>query len=332
MLPHDAIALAVLDAHQPRADGFLALAGLDAQRITAWCDGGYRNDPLWRRALDTGHALGPAYDQFAASHGGERWLVHTLPASLDHRRVWFLAVGRFDGDFSEADSIQAALLLRLEQLAFDHCAEPGMGRLLLDEQDHLLHADPRTEAHILADPDAFARFAAIFRQIVAQRWPAGPGNSPHDVVLQRNGEPTWVRFSDRACAENLPPHRHIEFRAVGPDDPPPVGVLADGRIAEALGYLSDRYREAPNLRSLAEAAGISPFHFHRLFTREVGISPKHFLLRTQMLIAKWMLATTRHPVNQIAAATGFSSHGHFTATFHRLVGASPSDYREAHRP
>lgn len=331
ILPADAVALAVVDADAPRAEGFLALAGLETHRVTAWCDSGHRNDPLWRQAVDTGRARGPAYDRPPHPRSGEQWLVHTLPASLDHRRVWLLAIGRTGGDFSDADHTRAALLLRLEQLAFDHCGEPGLGRLLLDSQDRLLHADPRTEARVLADPDAFARFAGDFRQIVAQRWPHGPGYAPHNVILTCNGEPTWVRFSDRASADDLPPNRHIEFRPAQPDDPPPIGLLGDARIAEALGYLSDRYQETPNLRRLAEAAHISPFHFHRLFTREVGVSPKHFLLRTQMMIAKWMLATTREPVNQVAAAAGFSSHGHFTATFHRLVGASPSDYRETHR-
>ena len=47
-------------------------------------------------------------------------------------------------------------------------------------------------------------------------------------------------------------------------------------------------------------------------------------------MAKWMLRALRIPIGSIAEMTGFSSHGHFTSTFHRLIGVSPTEYRESH--
>jgi AraC family transcriptional regulator, regulatory protein of adaptative response / methylated-DNA-[protein]-cysteine methyltransferase len=49
------------------------------------------------------------------------------------------------------------------------------------------------------------------------------------------------------------------------------------RIARAIRYLAEHYREQPSLEDAASAAALSPHHFQRLFTRYVGISPKAFV-------------------------------------------------------
>ncbi len=49
------------------------------------------------------------------------------------------------------------------------------------------------------------------------------------------------------------------------------------RIARAIRYLSDHYLEQPTLEDAASVAALSPYHFQRVFTRYVGISPKAFV-------------------------------------------------------
>ena len=49
------------------------------------------------------------------------------------------------------------------------------------------------------------------------------------------------------------------------------------RMAKALDWLALRWRERPSLEEAAEAAGLSPFHFQRVFTRWAGVSPKTFV-------------------------------------------------------
>ncbi|MFN7191942.1 MAG: AraC family transcriptional regulator [Rhodospirillales bacterium] len=46
------------------------------------------------------------------------------------------------------------------------------------------------------------------------------------------------------------------------------------RIEKALGYLAANVDEQPDLDRVAAEIGLSPFHFQRLFTRWVGVSPK----------------------------------------------------------
>jgi AraC family transcriptional regulator, regulatory protein of adaptative response / methylated-DNA-[protein]-cysteine methyltransferase len=49
------------------------------------------------------------------------------------------------------------------------------------------------------------------------------------------------------------------------------------QMGRAIRFLADHYRDQPTLDEAAAAAGLSPFHFQRLFTRYVGISPKSFV-------------------------------------------------------
>src|SRR5215469_2417136 len=49
------------------------------------------------------------------------------------------------------------------------------------------------------------------------------------------------------------------------------------RIGRAIHFLTERYTEQPRLEDAADAVGLSPFHFQRLFSRYVGVSPKTFV-------------------------------------------------------
>jgi AraC family transcriptional regulator of adaptative response/methylated-DNA-[protein]-cysteine methyltransferase len=48
-------------------------------------------------------------------------------------------------------------------------------------------------------------------------------------------------------------------------------------MARAIRYLAENYADQPSLDRAAQAVGLSPFHFQRLFTRFVGVSPKNFV-------------------------------------------------------
>ncbi|RYG51075.1 MAG: AraC family transcriptional regulator, partial [Chitinophagaceae bacterium] len=54
------------------------------------------------------------------------------------------------------------------------------------------------------------------------------------------------------------------------------------RIAAAIEYISDNHLLQPSLEEVAKQVGISPFHFHKIFARWAGISPKKFLQYTTL--------------------------------------------------
>jgi AraC family transcriptional regulator of adaptative response/methylated-DNA-[protein]-cysteine methyltransferase len=61
-------------------------------------------------------------------------------------------------------------------------------------------------------------------------------------------------------------------------------------MARAIRYLAEHYADQPRLEDAAQAAGLSPFHFQRVFTRYVGVSPKTFVANLTLDRAKAELA------------------------------------------
>ena len=143
------------------------------------------------------------------------------------------------------------------------------------------------------------------------------------------GKPYWVRFNRKRLIDlPLAEHWYLELYPLEEGELVTIGSIEDERVARAIGYIHETFQEAPSLAEMARAMHVSPFHFHRLFTQSLGISPKHYLQQKQLQVAKWLLCTSREPISTLAARTGFASHGHFSSTFQRLVGKSPSQYRE----
>jgi AraC-like DNA-binding protein len=82
-----------------------------------------------------------------------------------------------------------------------------------------------------------------------------------------------------------------------------------------------------SLEDAAKEACLSPFHFHRLFSRKFGQTPHEFLTGRRIDAAKKLLTHSSLSVSEICFEVGYSSLGSFSAMFHRLVGCSPTDYR-----
>ena len=94
-----------------------------------------------------------------------------------------------------------------------------------------------------------------------------------------------------------------------------------------LPFLRANFRRDPPLPEIAAVAGLSPFHFHRAFTRAFGKTPRQVILDMRVDEAKQLLAEGKLPLEQIAEALGFSSHSHFTSVFRAAVGTPPLRYR-----
>ncbi|MGQ8475485.1 AraC family transcriptional regulator, partial [Klebsiella pneumoniae] len=60
-----------------------------------------------------------------------------------------------------------------------------------------------------------------------------------------------------------------------PDMPDPAGDY--DRVRAALAFMTERWRSQPSLEEIAARVGVSPSHFHHIFRRWAGITPKAFL-------------------------------------------------------
>lgn len=331
-LPCDGLALLIMHTDEPALDGVLCTSGVDTDRLAHWCRESYADDALLRRAQQRGWAT-LATDDADAEHAptdARHAVMVAQPAGGDRRCWWLLLLTRQARPFTPVEQDIAALLLRQWQVRFDHRGEPAVGRMLIGHDDRLLYADPFTAVRIARDPRVIPQMLASLGPVIEQRWPDSRDAQPHDFAIYLADEPYWVVAAKRALIDHAPDafHWYIELRHMPDMDLPALGRIEDDRIARAIGYIHDHYHTSPSLTQVAQAVHVSPFHFHRLYTRHVGISPKQYLQRKQLQVAKWLLHATRLPIGDIARKTGFSSHGHFTSTFHRLIGQSPSEYRE----
>lgn len=82
-----------------------------------------------------------------------------------------------------------------------------------------------------------------------------------------------------------------------------------------------------DLDALAAKAGLSKFHFHRLFKQATGVSPARYQLTARMNEARRRLRETKQSVVAIALDIGFSSPSHFAQVFRRETRMTPSEYR-----
>ena len=84
--------------------------------------------------------------------------------------------------------------------------------------------------------------------------------------------------------------------------------------------------ELPNLKALAERAGMSVYHFHRVFKATTGLTPRAYALaqRAQRVRSELRRGST---VTQAILDAGYNSGGRFYANSNELLGMTPTDYR-----
>jgi AraC-like DNA-binding protein len=115
--------------------------------------------------------------------------------------------------------------------------------------------------------------------------------------------------------------------------PQPARLTARDRrraVETALWIDANSHREI-ELEDAAREAGVSPFHFLRMFSATLGVTPHQYLLRSRLRHAARRLVDDNAAVTDIAYDVGFADLSNFTRTFHRAAGVSPLKFRQAAR-
>ncbi len=144
-----------------------------------------------------------------------------------------------------------------------------------------------------------------------------------EELMRREASPGFVEAVAQAIAIHL-------ARTYGVADEEAHGSspsLPGHKLRQITDWMAEHLAEECGLERLAAQAGLSKFHFQRLFKAATGVSPSRYHLDLRMSEARRLLRETRTSVVDVALEVGYANPSHFARLFRRENGLSPSDYR-----
>ena len=176
-----------------------------------------------------------------------------------------------------------------------------------------------------------------------------------ELVEEIGGQRAWRSRGVPPLAELVPLGELARSAASGDSDLglDEVGLALASRLVDATGAgpnrragaaASDRRRavqsalwidthacEPIDLQLLARHASLSPFHYLRIFSASLGVTPHQYLIRRRLCRAARLLADEDLTVTDVSLEAGFSDLSNFVRSFHRAAGLSPRAFRRAAR-
>ena len=159
-------------------------------------------------------------------------------------------------------------------------------------------------------PDTLATTDPLLRQTLVGLFDAAQAGAP-DLYAEAAAEFVAVHTLLRHGGLPLP-------RAVRGDDE---------RIRRARSFLRENLHKTLSLAEIAAEAGLSRYHFLRLFQRQTGETPHRYLTRLRIEQGREELQRGSATVGEIAARCGFANPASFSNAFRRETGCTPSAYR-----
>ena len=174
-------------------------------------------------------------------------------------------------------------------------------------------SDPRWAAVTARDPRADGTFFYSVRTTGVYCRPSCPS---------RAARPENVEFHASAADAQRAGFRPC--RRCKPDQLPRAEQHA--AVISELCRLIENAEQPPTLEHLAQRAGLSPFHLHRIFKAVTGVTPKQYATahRTRRIKSELSRAGT---VTEAIYGAGFNSNGRFYEQSHSVLGMTPTAYR-----
>jgi AraC family transcriptional regulator len=110
------------------------------------------------------------------------------------------------------------------------------------------------------------------------------------------------------------------------------GGLGKDVLNRLRDYVMVHLDEPIAVEALSDIAGRSPFHFTRVFTRSVGLTPHRYVVHLRLRRAIELVRGGRHGLAEIAAITGFADQSHLSRWVRRVHGVSLTQLATGHRP
>ena len=101
-------------------------------------------------------------------------------------------------------------------------------------------------------------------------------------------------------------------------------------IRWSIRYIHTHYAERITLKDISQKVHLSPSYFGKMFKEETGDTFVAYLNRVRIERSKELMLRKRMRLTDVAQAVGFEEQSYFTRVFKRVVGVTPTHYREIH--
>lgn len=105
--------------------------------------------------------------------------------------------------------------------------------------------------------------------------------------------------------------------------------ISPAKIRRVIDYIEANLANKITIQDLANVAGISMFHFSRVFKKAVNQTPYQYVRSRRLLRAQTLMESDRHSLAEIGLSCGFANQAHFTSAFVKETGMPPGRYRRA---
>ncbi len=140
------------------------------------------------------------------------------------------------------------------------------------------------------------------------------------------------RMYGKALSTALAVHLLREYGAAVLGPKRRYGRLPREKLVRAVDYIQDQLNTDLTVSAIAQAVGLSPDHFTRLFKESTGQSPYRYVVEARVRKAKELLTTGKFTISEAAHYVGFVDQSNLTRHFKRVFGLSPKRLLSRRRP
>jgi len=173
------------------------------------------------------------------------------------------------------------------------------------------------------DETSTQEFSAVASQLIEAACRAHDGDSEATKAHIAHASELLLRIPGLGSSGTRLPPRVVTH--------PVRGGLAAWQTRKIIEFVEANLSGSIAIQELARLLQLSASHFCRAFKCTFGASPRDYVLRRRMELAQRLMLTTSQPLSLIAMSCGMCDQPHFTRSFHRLVGETPSSWRRNRR-
>lgn len=142
-------------------------------------------------------------------------------------------------------------------------------------------------------------------------------------ATKRSASPLFVR----SLAQAIAVHLARNYTALTEQARGDSAALPGFKLRRVTEWMAAHLTDPFSLARVAQEAGMSEFHFTRLFKRSTGLPPSRYQIKLRIETAQRLLRETTKSIISVGNEVGYSNPSYFAQIFRKETGLSPSDYR-----